>query len=130
METTKRFLLPCPFLPVSAGYPDSCAGWWVVLFLHSLPFSPPLPPRLSRANSWVALSWQNKQRVLILFPLILLLPNGNTLRLMKSFTILSGYWLMQRLNEWRKCAFWTSWCVSGPWLRRTGSFLHAGFSIK
>lgn len=123
METTKRFHLPWAFLPVSVGYPDSCAEWWAMLFLRSLPFFPPPPPLLSTPNSWVALSWQDKCRVLTPFPLILLLPNGNILRLMKSFMIFSGYWLMQKVNEWRKCTLWTSWCVSGPWLRRTGSFL-------
>lgn len=111
---------------------SSCAGWWVMLLLHSPPFFPSPPPLLSRANSWVAQSWQDKHGVLTPFPLVLLLPNGNTLRLMKSFMILSRYWLMQRVNEWTKCAFGTNWCVSGPWLRRTGSFFYtfAGFSIK
>lgn len=111
---------------------SSCAGWWVMLLLHSPPFFPSPPPLLSRANSWVALSWQDKHGVLTPFPLVLLLPNGNTLRLMKSFMILSRYWLMKRVNEWTKCAFGTNWCVSGPWLRRTGSFFYtfAGVSIK
>lgn len=129
METTQRFHLPWAFLPVSAGYPDSSAGWWVVLFLHSPPsFSPP-PPLLNRANSWVALSWQNNQMVLIPFPLILLLLMEIYLGWWSPLWYLvatdlckvSSPWLA---TAWKKCMFWTSWCVGGPWLRRTGSFLH------
>lgn len=114
---------------MSVGYPDSCAGWWVMLFLHSPPLFPPPPALLSRVKNWVTLSWQDKHGVLTPFPLILLLPKGNILRLMKSFMILSYFWLMQKVNEWRKCAFWTSWCLSGPRLREQALFLcFLGFS--
>lgn len=97
-----------------------------VLFLHSPPLFPTPSPLLGRAKSWIALFWQDKGRDVTTFPFILLVPNGNVLRMKKFFITLCDYWLSQKVNEYSECShtFWTRWCGSGSWLRQIGSFLH------